>query len=342
MPKTILIGNFGAGNLGDEAILAGFLRKFPHNNYLVLSARPRETSDLHQVESMKHFPSGPRSFFLSLFSLDLWKIIREFKNCKKVIFPGGGLFCDPSKGIFVWSMQFLMALILKKEIFLRGQSFGPISSNKMKKLTAFLLSKAKEIEVRDPISKEFLENLFKNYSSPTPQPLSPVQVKLGLDSAFFLEKEKKSVSQKHKKIVICLKEGLFKSGMDKKFAQNIEKLSLEIIFLEMQRNNGDEKGDQLEHKKVIHYLSPEIKYKLFSPKSPQEVIKILSRSDGVVSSRLHGIILASVVNKPFLAISYAPKVDGILETLGKKPFSYEEISYKLLRETFNLKICKKK
>src|SRR5262249_35768448 len=46
----------------------------------------------------------------------------------------------------------------------------------------------------------------------------------------------------------------------------------------------------------------------------------LANVDAVVTSRLHGVILAHIVGKPTIAISFADKVDAYLDEIGQHRF----------------------
>ena len=50
--------------------------------------------------------------------------------------------------------------------------------------------------------------------------------------------------------------------------------------------------------------------------SLEELLGRIARVDAVVASRLHGVILSTVLYKPVLAVSYARKVDAAMADLG--------------------------
>ena len=72
MKHYIVCGNYGAGNIGDEAILAGILKDIeeiaPGSNVTIMSGNMQETKELHknthslQLDSVMFIPAGPRSF----------------------------------------------------------------------------------------------------------------------------------------------------------------------------------------------------------------------------------------------------------------------------------------
>ena len=66
-PRIVLVGNFGAENVGDELILAGFLRKLgkelPKAKVVVLGGNPNLVRRFHGVDALPHLPTGWRSFW---------------------------------------------------------------------------------------------------------------------------------------------------------------------------------------------------------------------------------------------------------------------------------------
>ena len=56
-------------------------------------------------------------------------------------------------------------------------------------------------------------------------------------------------------------------------------------------------------------------------------IKILKQSDYLIGMRLHSIIFATQLGKPFIALNYASKVYNYLEDLGLREYVVEIDSY---------------
>lgn len=70
----VLIGNYGVGNFGDEALKEYFLSAFPDITWSVVSARP-------SGEELPRLPGG----FRSLFS-HWWKTLGAIRNTDAVVF----------------------------------------------------------------------------------------------------------------------------------------------------------------------------------------------------------------------------------------------------------------
>lgn len=121
-PKIVLVGNFGAGNFGDELILAGFLKKIgkelPRAKVVVLAGKPKLVRRFHGVDALPQIPTGFRSFW----KRGWWRSLRKIREADAIIFPGGGLFSDEEswRAIFLWSVHiFNFAIFLATRFFAR-------------------------------------------------------------------------------------------------------------------------------------------------------------------------------------------------------------------------------
>jgi polysaccharide pyruvyl transferase WcaK-like protein len=72
------------------------------------------------------------------------------------------------------------------------------------------------------------------------------------------------------------------------------------------------------------------------PADVNALMRGLSRATHVVASRLHSVILAHVLHKPVLAISFAPKVEAHMRDMGQAPYlvGIQEVSAAGLAELF--------
>ena len=53
--------------------------------------------------------------------------------------------------------------------------------------------------------------------------------------------------------------------------------------------------------------------------SPGEVLSVMEEADFVIGMRYHSLVYAVATATPFVALSYDPKVDGLLTVVGEKP-----------------------
>lgn len=143
--SLILVGNYGAGNIGDEALKEYFLRTFPDISWTVISAHPVES---HEVPRL---PMGLKSFFRPW-----WRTIVVFWRADAVVFGGGSLFTD-TESIFacvLWGIHAFVALFFRKPTLFAFQGVGPFRSSFAEIISRIIFVKATFISVRDAKSLE--------------------------------------------------------------------------------------------------------------------------------------------------------------------------------------------
>lgn len=113
--QYLLVGNYGVGNFGDEALKEYFLTTFPDVEWRVLSARPEEGE----------YPRLPFGF-RSLFS-PWWRTIGALRRSDGLVFGGGTLFTDIEsvRACLIWWWHAFVAWMLGKKIILAFQGIGP-------------------------------------------------------------------------------------------------------------------------------------------------------------------------------------------------------------------------
>ena len=108
--KLGLIGNYGATNVGDDAILASILKSHASHEWTVFSADPDDTHSRFKVKSAPLFPLGIRS----LFKFGFRKSIRALKSVEAVVLGGGGLFQDNHVfACFLWAWENFFAWLVR-------------------------------------------------------------------------------------------------------------------------------------------------------------------------------------------------------------------------------------
>lgn len=141
--RALLIGNYGIGNFGDEALKEYFLRAFPEVEWQVVSAHPAEGE-------LPRLPSGIRSFF----SLKWLKTLRALRKTDAIVFGGGSLFTDveSTRACRVWSVHARFAFFFRKPVYFAFQGIGPFRHSRSERVTRDVLRRAAFISVRDAAS----------------------------------------------------------------------------------------------------------------------------------------------------------------------------------------------
>jgi len=319
MVKRILMGGYyGFDNGGDELILFSLLKELKKLNskveITVLSRNPSKTGKSYKVRAINRW--NPLSVAAAVFHTDLF------------VFGGGGLLQDltSSWGIYYYLGLILLAKLFFKKILLLSQGVGPIRRKIIRKVTGIVLGFVDLITVRDEFSKFELAKLNGNLSvSIVPDPV------FNLDRFAFTSGEgiyspspfsegRGALSNERPAIGVSLQEG----GKDERFRgvvreicdELVRKMEAKIIFIPFH------KWEDLKISKDIIARGTN-DYKLFLWQEVWDLFKIYDKIDLILGMRLHSIILACLLRKPFVAISlpkthplYDPKVEGFLELLG--------------------------
>lgn len=141
--RCLLIGNYGVGNMGDEALKDYFLDAFPEVRWTVVSAHPEETG-------VPRLPLG----FRSLLRFRWMRTIRAFRSADAVVFGGGSLWTDVESvyACYLWSFHVLCAVLCRTPVFLAFQGIGPFRSRTGERLARWAVRRSVFLSVRDEAS----------------------------------------------------------------------------------------------------------------------------------------------------------------------------------------------
>jgi polysaccharide pyruvyl transferase WcaK-like protein len=141
--KAVLIGNYGVGNFGDEALKGYFLGAFPEVEWLVPSARPG-------VGEYPRLPVG----FRSLFRTPWWKTLGAIRRADALVFGGGTLFTDIEsvKACWLWGVHAFAARCFGVPTYLAFQGVGPFHTRVGEGIARYVVRSARYVSVRDASS----------------------------------------------------------------------------------------------------------------------------------------------------------------------------------------------
>jgi polysaccharide pyruvyl transferase CsaB len=339
MKKIVICGNYGATNIGDEAILAGILAlindSYPSGSankpeITVLSANPENTTALHNVKSLPLLPAGPRSFFRGLFSGGITRTLDAIRTCDGFILGGGGLFnAEKPLSLIIWGLQAKFALLFKKPLFCIGQSVGPITNFFARYMVKSVFSRARVISLRDRKSQALLHKLGC--------PLANVIA----DPAFALHTDLPAGTEREKFIVMSVRPWHkdFSPDLYQYFAQAIddihEKYGFKTILTPFSSYPEDDSS-------VLSNILAQVKnpsaVELFEYSADyHKLLELISRSKAVIGMRLHSLIFATLTRTPFIGISYSDKVASFVSEAGMDEYliNLPEISADVLDIIFS-------
>lgn len=329
----MICGNYGASNLGDEAILAGLITlvrsAFPGSHITVMSTNPGQTKKSFKVNAIWHFPSGLRSFFRYWFTPSGWKSLKEVSKSDLILLGGGGLFADEQKqAVWIWFVQFCWFWLLRKKVICIAQSIGPLNTSLGRVLTGWVFRRAIAVTVRDEQSQKLLKSLGVK------------KVEVLADPAYAIGYENEMSVNRKKQVVLTVRPWI--KGDHQSFDQLIaevvvwlkEKYGYETVFLPFQTDFVD---DRSRFKLIAKFLiSNPAPMKLIIPEDFGQALEIIGRSRAVIGMRLHSIIFAVLGRTPFIGVSYSKKVKDFITTTGLSEYciDYDQFSLEDFKNRF--------
>lgn len=297
MPKLLLAGYFGCGNLGDDAILLGLLEGLKGSDIEVsaLTGFPNETYSRYGIHSL------PRKDFKAIDA--------AIKSCDALVFPGGSIFQDTTsvRSVAYYSNLVQRAKKAKKKVVLLGQGVGPVNTFLGKKLTSAAYNAADAIAVRDPDSVKTLQSLGVKK-----------KIFVTADTAYLLttrpgDHTKDSFNLSGMKTV-GLAPRPFGKGNDVVelfggVARMLYQANVMPVLIQMDRE--EDGALLLEIQKAQGGKIPDLK----KVESPADLQLHLMRMEGLIAMRLHAGILAAKSGVPPLMLNYDPKVAAFAKLL---------------------------
>ena len=158
MRRAVLCGYYGMGNGGDEALLATLLQMLPKDvQPLVLSASPRATENLHQVEASDRY---------SVFAL-----INELRRSDLFVWGGGSLMQDATSARNPIYYGGIMGLAqgMGLQTIAWAQGVGPLKRKLSKWIARRAFQGCSSVSVRDRQSAQLLADWqIKSVVAPDP------------------------------------------------------------------------------------------------------------------------------------------------------------------------------
>ena len=329
MKEVLISGYYGFGNTGDEAILETLSLEFARADLKVnvLSALQRETQEKYRVKAFHR--SKPS------------EIIKAIKSSDALISGGGSLFQDvtSSTSLYYYLGIVFLALVMRKKVYVYSQGIGPIKKKINQKLFTGIINRSKAISVRDKSSYDELAKLGVKTPS----------INLTADPVFLLEPAEAGKGEKilelagvdfdDERPLIGLAVRAWGSGeiASSNFAAVADKIieifNARLVFIPFHCPHDLDFAFDIVNKMKN---KPFILDKTYIPSEVMSVMGLMHINIGV---RLHSLIFSACMGVPMIGISYDPKIDGFLETMGlEAACSYENLQWESIRkaiETIN-------
>jgi polysaccharide pyruvyl transferase WcaK-like protein len=319
--RVLLIGNFGNGNVGDDAILlqaaAGAAER---GQVTVLSRRPENTEKL--VPDARSVTMVSRDALAAFFHTDV------------VVLGGGGIF---GKGLppLVSLLPFvlLVAEAMGKQVEIRSIGAYPDMPAPVAWALRRVVRRARFVSARDAASVKVLGggdvHLVKDPAWDL-VPADPILVDAALADA--------GATEGSPMVAVSLKP-TSDPGLDERclatMAEALDRWAAgndgDIVFMSFSDKGDYDLGDQvtdlllgrrlqaqMAHGDRIRFVGPGL--------HPAVMLGVVERCSAMVAMRLHAQIFASVVDRPVFGLSFEPKSDEFLSSVGIIPIRPDAVT----------------
>jgi polysaccharide pyruvyl transferase WcaK-like protein len=348
--KISLFGMFGVGNLGNEATLQAMLqnvRRFlPNAEVSCICAGPEATAQDYGIPAylIREFPLRPlksqilrllRKIFWAI-SLELYRwlmVARRLKSTDMLVMTGTGMLTDLGirplglhYDILRWSV---VAKLCRCKLMFVSVGAGPIRHPFSRFFVKIALGMANYRSFRDSFSRTYVEELGISTEN-----------KVYPDLAFSLPNDVATHDRPSDGRRPVIGVGLITNELrrdtlkkDDSIYQNYitnmsafvgwlaaHKYSVRLLIGDVEYDNRARQDlkSSLEHSGL---MCPDI---IDEPaQSASELLSQLARTDIVVASRFHNVLLALMLKKPVIAISFHEKVDSLMREMGLTRFCHD-------------------
>lgn len=332
--NIVVCGNYGATNVGDEAILEGILllirRSLDGADITALSADPEGTAAVHGVKSLPLVPAGVRSFLHGISSGSLWKTLKVIKKADLFILGGGGLFTDEKlRAVFIWALQTRVAAWYKTPIFSLGQSVGPLKSFLGRRFAGKAFQRAQIVTVRDQASSDLVKRLGVD------------DVHALADPVFALDSTAPASHSAEPYVVLSVRpwisgdatriHGELAAFIDWLWREH--KLKTLLVPFQVSHDNDVHELSSLaamvKDSQAVEIVDYTADY--------HRIVELMTRSTAVIGMRLHSLIFSSLAHTPFIALSYSQKVDNFVRQIHMDEFllDWSTLTAEALQQRFN-------
>jgi len=302
MAKILISGYYGFDNAGDDSVLFGIISSLTKNDtsleFSVLSNSPDKTINKFGVSAYNRW--------------NLWDILHQIRKHDLLVMGGGSLLQDATspRSVFYYLGIVMVAKLYRKPVVFYAQGIGPINKSISKRLIRYIVSKVDVITVRDYESGEDLKRIgvhktpIVTADPAVTIPASSIDLEIGkeiLSQLNLTGQRTIAISVRHWK-----KEDHYKKVLAE-VADYFTKQGWSILFIPMQYP-----ADVSSSKEIIKLMNHSA-YVVDRPLDFKEIMSLIGNTRLILGMRLHSIIFAAVMNRPFVGISYDPKLDRFVE-----------------------------
>jgi polysaccharide pyruvyl transferase WcaK-like protein len=348
--KIALFGTFGTGNLGNECTLQAMLlnirRHVPNSQVTCICASPEETASTYGIRALaiRVMPlRGTNNRVWRLLRkisvgipLELYRwfsVIKGLMGTRMLIMTGTGMLSDSGISplglhydILRWSA---VARLCRCKLLFVSVGAGPIRHPLSRFFVKTALRLADYRSYRDSFSKEYLKSIgfdadddavYPDLAFSLPEGMLPdhqdegnkrAPVGVGLITHYVHRSLSNDVEQTYREYVTTMARFI---GWLVEHNRTVRLLIGDVVYDSRVRNDV---RTLLEQSGLIYEKSNIIDEPIGSI---EELLSQLATTKVVVASRFHNLLLALMIGKPALAISFHEKDDSLMTAVGLQEF----------------------
>lgn len=344
--RLAVLGNYGNGNLGDTATLEAFLARirllFPGSDVVCFAPIPEGARREHGISAYPLYPGDPPAPIAGAAAPAARNGMALLRNAFVVlrgrdalILSGGGQFDEAFGG--PWGYPFLLlkfALLARLagcELWVTSVGCEVIRTRTAKFFVRCCLSLARYVSFRDEASREFARRIGYAgpaavypdlaYSLPVRIPEAAPRAPAGAGWVGVIP-----LPFKHPRKWPGGNADLYSAFLER-VARSLCALARQgyaLAFLPSQPRMDKEAVEDLAA--AVRAALPDLPAeRLLMPGEAglEPFLARLGRMDFIVAMRFHGVVLASMLGKPVLALSYQRKMSDLMASLGAGRFALD-------------------
>jgi polysaccharide pyruvyl transferase WcaK-like protein len=340
-------GNFGAGNLGNEATLQAvierILPRWPDGQLFCFCTNPQDVRARHGIEALssgaikRSVAARSRSIarrrsLARFFRIALKRVPLEFVHWIKcghalsradmLIIAGTGIICDYTTGPLGYPYDIFklssLAVVCRVKLIFLSVGVGPIHHPLSRWFLKTSLAFAHHRSYRDEASKQYLQEIGFKSDSDSVYP----DLVFGLSKGTLVSR----VTGVHRRIIgLGIKD--YASTKAEKFQEYLDTMATFVLWLQgtgytVRLLIGDIQYDSPVIEQVFSVLKSR-KAAIDAPfliAEPALTVEALMRqvggTDAVISARYHNLVMALLQIKPVIALSDHAKLDSVVTDFG--------------------------
>lgn len=308
--NVLLIGGYGAGNIGDEAILSGLVREAAPSirTLSVVSHDPAETRRLHEA-------TVPGAIGFEPVEPSPATLLSQLAATDHVVVGGGGIF-SRYMGPYAAKIPYftLAAQAMRRSVHWTAVGVYPSTPRSVMYPLHLTMDRSASVTVRDPVSLETLHGSGISDARLVPDPamaLSPdttagrtllTEAGLSMDERLLGIAARRVMDDQHNARL---------QRAYREVADHFTNEGWQVALVPFCRHPYEavEQDDRVCASLASEFDSATV----LSYERPEALLGAVSQLDAIVATRLHSMLFAQRTETPFVAVEYSAKVTSLLE-----------------------------